>query len=83
MFQTDHKTVAKYGAATSTIDSDEMLALLEIVLEETTFAAFRKESQLFPYPTKVKNFPSSGPLATFSNAKFQLVPQRRHQDMQF
>jgi hypothetical protein len=72
MFQTDYKTADKYGAATSTIDSDEMLAYyLKLYLKKQISLLVGKTHNYFFVSYRGEAFSSSSPFSKYVSDIFQ------------
>ena len=72
MFQTDYKTADKYGAATSTIDSDEMLAYyLKLYLKKQISLLIGKTQNYSFVSYRGEAFLSSAPFSKYVSDIFQ------------
>jgi hypothetical protein len=72
MFQTDYKTADKYGAATSTIASDEMLAYyLKLYLKNQISLLVGKTHNYFFVSYRGEAFSSSSPFSKYVSDIFQ------------
>lgn len=72
MFETDYKTADKYGAAISTIDSDEMLAYyLKLYLKKRISLLVGKTHNYFFVSYRGEAFSSSGPFSKYVSDIFE------------